>query len=67
MSIFAALNVLLVLIPLLIWPVLSLIALFSMREQGLEGVQQALWVLIVLLIPIMGAVAFWIIKPVKQG
>jgi hypothetical protein len=67
MSMFAALNVVLVLIPLLIWPVLSLIALFSLRDQNLEGVQQALWVLVVLLIPIMGAVAFWIVKPVKQG
>lgn len=48
------------------WPLLSLIALLSLRRCKLQPVVQAMWVFIVLAIPILGAVAFWIINPSEE-
>ncbi len=45
------------------WPVFSLITLFYMRSSRLKGITQAIWVLIVLAIPLLGALAYWIIRP----
>ncbi len=51
------------LLVLLLWPVLSLAALFAMRSRPLSGVAQALWVLIIIGIPVLGPLAFFIVKP----
>lgn len=48
---------------LLIWPVLSIITLLMMRKRRIADVAQAIWVLMVILIPILGALAYWIVKP----
>lgn len=45
------------------WPVFSLGTLFYMRSSRLKGITQAIWVLIVLAIPLLGALASWIIRP----
>lgn len=49
------------------WPVFSLITLFSLRRSGLKGITLALWVLIILVVPLLGALAYWIIKPTEDG
>lgn len=49
--------------------VLIIVSLLKLRKITLPGQTQALWVLIILLIPIFGALAFLIVKPgnsVKQ-
>ena len=48
---------------LLLWPGLALLALFSLRRQGLSGTTLALWVLIIVAVPFLGALAFLIVRP----
>ena len=45
------------------WLVLDILALVKIRQRGLSGNMQIAWVLIVLLIPILGALAFLIVLP----
>ena len=45
------------------WLVLVILALVKIRQRGLSGNMQIAWVLIVLLIPILGALAFLIVSP----
>ena len=45
------------------WPVLSLVALFGLRQRSLPATAQAIWVWIILVVPLFGAISFWIIKP----
>jgi len=47
-------------------PALSLIALFALRQTHITGITQALWVLLIVAIPILGALAFFIVKPVEN-
>ena len=47
------------------WLILSALALFQLRYRELPETARAIWTLI-LLIPIVGAFAFWITKPGKQ-
>ena len=46
-----------------IYPVLSLIALFALRRSRVTGVVQVLWALLIVAIPVLGALAFFIVKP----
>jgi hypothetical protein len=52
--------------PLLLWPLLSLLALFTLRGRGLVGTTLALWVLIIVAVPFLGALAVWIVQPRDQ-
>ena len=45
------------------WPLLSFVTLFDLRGRPLTGLPQLLWVLVILLIPIFGAIAYWIVQP----
>ncbi len=47
----------------LAWLLLSLLALFTLRGRGLAGATLALWVLIIVAVPILGALAVWIVRP----
>lgn len=47
------------------WLVLSVLTLFQLRHRELPETARAIWTLI-LLIPIVGVLAFWINKPGKQ-
>jgi hypothetical protein len=51
---------------LLGWPLLSLLALFTLRGRGLTGSTLALWVLIIVAMPFLGALAVWIVRPGDQ-
>lgn len=44
-------------------PTLIIVALVSLKKATLPPQTQAVWVLIILLIPILGALAFLIVKP----
>lgn len=48
---------------LLIWIVLSIVALIDLRGRKLPASAKALWTLIVLVIPILGAAALFIVNP----
>lgn len=57
-------NILMVqLIPLMILIGLPIISLFDLRKKNLSGVTLAVWVLIVCAIPLIGSLAYWIVKP----
>ena len=45
------------------WLALTLLALNFLRQQRLPDATQALWVLVVLLVPILGPLALWFVRP----
>ena len=54
---------LLFLIVLIGFPVITLM---SLAKKKLSGTPLALWVLIICAIPLLGALAYWIIKPTAE-
>ena len=59
---FQMLNIVL----LLAWLILSIICLVRLGKSGLSANSKALWTLIILLIPLMGSIAFLIVKPGQE-
>ena len=45
------------------WLLLSLLALISLRRAQLTGLVQVLWALLIVAIPVLGALAFFIVRP----
>ena len=48
---------------LLLWVVLSLFALFQLRSRNLSSGLKLGWTLIILLLPVIGALSFFIVVP----
>ena len=48
------------------YPALSLIALFALRRSRVTGIVQAIWALLIITIPMLGALAFFILKPAEN-
>ncbi len=46
-----------------LWPILSLAALFALRDRPLTGVAQAIWAFMIIAIPVLGPLAFFIVMP----
>lgn len=59
---FFFVQVLNCLLPLL-WLGLSIAALVGLRSRPLSETARVLWALLILVVPVMGAVAFWIVRP----
>ena len=51
------------LLAVLLWLGLPVITLLHLRNQKLNGVPLALWVLLICAIPVLGALAYWIVRP----
>jgi len=49
-----------------IYPLLSLVALFALRQSRLTGINQFLWALLIVTVPVMGALAFLIVNPTEN-
>jgi uncharacterized membrane protein YhaH (DUF805 family) len=47
---------------ILVWPLLSLVALFSLRRSRLTGINRVLWALLIVAVPVLGALAYLIVK-----
>ncbi len=45
------------------WVVLAIVALVRLRRCRMDQAARALWALVVLLVPILGAVAFLVVEP----
>jgi hypothetical protein len=43
--------------------VLSIISLFQLKDKTLSSTTKAIWVLIVICVPILGAIALFIVNP----
>jgi len=50
---------------LLAWIVLTIVTLFLLKDRNLSATNKVLWVIVVCCIPILGAVAFFIIQPAE--
>lgn len=50
-----------------IWPILVLCALFTLRRAQLAEINKALWTFIIITIPLLGSLAFFIVKPGKEN
>lgn len=48
------------------WVVASIVALFSLRTVKLSSISKALWVLIILGIPVLGVIAYYIVRPKEE-
>lgn len=48
------------------WIVASIVALFALRNVKLSSIAKALWVLIILGIPVLGVIAYFIIRPKEE-
>jgi phage shock protein PspC (stress-responsive transcriptional regulator) len=48
------------------WVVASLVALVGLKKVKLSAIAKALWVIILLGIPVLGVVAYFIIKPSEE-
>lgn len=51
---------------LLAWIVLTIVTLFQLKDRDLSATNKVLWVIVVCCIPILGAVAFFIIQPAGE-
>lgn len=47
------------------WPLFSLIALFALRRSNLTGTNQVLWALLIVAVPVLGALAFFVVRPTE--
>ena len=54
------------LIPVILLIGLPLISLIDLAKKKLSGIPLAIWVLIICAIPLLGALAYWIIKPTRE-
>jgi len=46
---------------------LPIISLFDLARKKLSGMPLAIWVLIICIIPILGSLAYWIVKPTAES
>jgi phospholipase D-like protein len=45
------------------WIVLSIYTLLAVKRVPLNETARALWALLIVLVPILGAVAYWLVRP----
>lgn len=45
------------------WVVVSLLTILALRRQQLPALPLALWAALIVLAPILGVLAFWIVRP----
>jgi hypothetical protein len=55
------------LIPVILFIGLPIIALIDLAKKKMSGTPLALWVLIICAVPLLGALAFWIVKPTSEN
>ena len=48
------------------WVVASIITLFALRNVKLSSIAKALWVLIIVSVPVLGVIAYFIIRPTEE-
>jgi hypothetical protein len=49
------------------WIVLSVLALVQLRRASLPETARALWAGMIVVIPLAGAIAFWIVRPGQES
>jgi hypothetical protein len=51
---------------LLAWLGLSIAALLGLRKNRMNEIARVLWVALIVAVPILGAVAYWIVRPEEE-
>ena len=51
------------LLPIIMFIVIPVISLLDLRKKNLNGLTLGIWVLVICAIPIIGALAYWIVRP----
>ena len=54
------------LIPIILFIGLPIIALVDLAKKKMSGTPLAIWVLIICAVPLLGVLAYWIIKPTAE-
>jgi hypothetical protein len=54
-------------IPVILFIGLPIIALIDLAKKKMSAAPLALWVLIICAIPVLGALAYWIVKPTAEA
>jgi hypothetical protein len=49
------------------WIVLAVLALVQLRHLNLNETTRAIWAALVVVVPILGAIAFWIVRPGQES
>ena len=55
------------LIPIILFIGLPIIALVDLAKKKMSGTPLAIWVLIICAVPLLGVLAYWIIKPTAEN
>jgi hypothetical protein len=55
------------LIPVILFIGLPIITLIDLAKKKMNGTPLAVWVLIICAVPLLGAVAYWIVKPTAES
>lgn len=55
------------LIPIILFIGLPIIALVDLAKKNMSGTPLAVWVLVICAVPLLGALAYWIIKPTAEN
>jgi hypothetical protein len=45
------------------WITLAVLALLQLRRLNLNEIARAIWAALVVVVPLLGAIAFWIVRP----
>lgn len=48
------------------WPISAIFALTQLRGRDLPKVARAIWAAVILMVPFLGVIAFWIVQPGKS-
>ncbi|NJP05372.1 MAG: hypothetical protein HC837_06985 [Chloroflexaceae bacterium] len=62
-----SMHVLIMLVVITLWFVLTIITLAYLRVRSMPDLRHIQWALIILLVPLLGSLAFWLIRPGLPG
>jgi hypothetical protein len=55
------------LMPVILLILLPIISLIDLAKKKMSGIPLAVWVLVICAVPLLGALAYWIIKPTAEN
>ena len=65
-TIYRVINFAILIVIIVGYPLICILALFSLKKRKLPGLASGIWALIILVIPFLGALAIWIVNPQRE-
>lgn len=59
-------NFLILVSIVIVYPGMTIAAIITLKKRKVSGLAMALWVLITIIVPFLGALAVWIVKPQQK-